>query len=224
MSEIHEAIEAGDIAALRALLIADPSAINRPVASQFYSPLAHAVRDMDRSYDMLELLVKSGADVNWKTIDGYTPLHLNIDLNGPSGSGELPYQVAALLKEHGADVEAKNHYGWTPLLRAGLEGTADEFSALLKIGASYAVRYPSNSMPEFTRGQTLAQIVLPRPEIISLLLQHGLQPTAELLGTAAENISAETDQNSAYVSGLKESIRLLSAATLSTSPPEKPTT
>ncbi len=194
MSEINAAIENGNLKAIREIVKADSRVINRQDEDEYYSPLAFAIRDMDRTFEVIEFLVMNGADVNWKSVDGYTPLHLNVDVNGPSGSGELPYEVASLLKKHGADIEARNDYGWTPLLYAGLQGTADEFAALLAIGASYAVHYPEKSMPVFTRGKSLAQIALARPEIINLLLKYGFRPTEDLLECARKYIKEAEDR------------------------------
>ncbi|HTB83983.1 MAG TPA: hypothetical protein VK742_10045 [Candidatus Sulfotelmatobacter sp.] len=212
MNKIYEAIESGDLKAIRKLVEINPQVINHCDGDQYYSPLGFAIRDMDRKFDVIELLVMQGAEISWKTVDGYTPLHLNIDVNGPSGSGELPYKIASLLKDRGANIEAKNHYGWTPLLYAGLEGTPDEFAALLKLGARYDVYYPQESMPRFTRGQSLAQIALPRPEIIRLLLEYGFQPDKKLLECASKDIMESEDPNSSYVADIKKSIELLSSA------------
>jgi ankyrin repeat protein len=212
MGDIYTAIEDGNLDLIRELARSDPSVVNRQAAGQVYPPLAHAIREMDRSFPVIELLVLSGANVNWKTAEGYTPLHMNMDMNGPTGSGELPYRIAALLKEHGADVEARNHYGWTPLMRAALEGTVDEFAALLDIGASFTASYLNESMPYFTRGQSIAQVVLPRPEKVRLLLRHGLLPTEDLLESARAAIAAAKEGHPEYVSRIKDSIRLLTTA------------
>jgi len=45
-------------------------------------------------------------------------------------------------------------------MRAALEGTNDEFKALLDIGARYDVEYPNYTMPVFTRRKSLASILM----------------------------------------------------------------
>ena len=164
---------------------------------------------MDRDYSIVEYLVQAGADVNYGTGEGYTALHSNIDLNGPSGTGKLPYKIARLLKEHGADVEAKNHYGWTPLMRAALEGTKDEFKALLEIGARYDTPYDqTRSMPEFTRGRSIAGVVLAEPEKLQILIDFGFKPARYLIDLANE-IRKGTDKHGRFSKAVKRSVEII---------------
>lgn len=211
MSNLYTAIESGDLNLFRTVVSNDTASVNRSEPGQL-SPLAHAIRDMDRSYDLIEFLVKSGADVNWKTVDGYSPLHLNIDMNGPSGWGELPCLVAKLLKAHGANVEARNHYDWTPLMRAALEGTSDEFEALLAIGADFSVTYTEKSMPPFTRGRSIGAVVLARSEKTALLLKYGLSPSEDWIRSADAAIAQAKDPDSRYVADIKVSRALIVSA------------
>ncbi|MBI5744021.1 MAG: hypothetical protein HY952_05685 [Elusimicrobia bacterium] len=209
MHEIFKAISEGDIKAIRRIVQADPGLLNNSVGEFGESPLMRAICDMDRRYEIIEFLVESGADVDFSTKEGYTPLHYNMDLNGLSGTGELPYKVARLLKDHGADTEKRNHYGWTPLLRAALEGTTDEFKALLDIGAKYDVEYPDYSMPVFTRGKSLPSIAMAYPEKVRMLLAAGFRP-ARFLAEEAEKALAEVrDPDSDYAEALRESLGLI---------------
>lgn len=209
MHEIFKAIEDGDLPAIERMVQADPGVLNSCVGDFGLSPLMRAICAMERTYEIIEFLVKSGADVNFVSKGGYTPLHFNIDLNGGSGTGELPYRVARLLKDHGADTEKRNHYGWTPLLRAALEGTDDEFKALLDIGARYDVEYPEHSMPVFTRGRPLASIAMMHPEKIRALLAAGFKPTLSLVAEAEGHIDEAKDPDSDYANALRESIGLI---------------
>jgi len=209
MNGIFKAIEDGDLQAISSIVLKEPGVLNNCVSESGLSPLMRAICEMERSYEIIELLVRSGADVNAATKDGYTPLHLNMDLNGPSGTGELPYRVARLLKDHGADTEARNHYGWTPLLRAALEGSGDEFKALLEIGAKYDVEYPAHSMPVFTRGRALASIVMMYPEKIRALLAAGFKPTSSLVSEAESSLAGAKDPDSSYSKGIRESLGLI---------------
>ncbi len=65
-------------------------------------PLHEAVEIGDG--DEVEALINSGADVNAKNNQGWTPLHIVLDKD-----------IAAILVANGADVNAKDKYGWTPL-------------------------------------------------------------------------------------------------------------
>jgi ankyrin repeat protein len=209
MKGIFQAIEEGDLQTIRRIVEADPGLLNNSVGQCGESPLMRAICDMERSFEIIEFLVKSGADVNFATKDGYTPLHFNVDLNGGSGTGEMPYRVARLLKDHGADTEKRNHYGWTPLLRAALEGTEDEFRALLDIGAKYDVEYPGYSMPVFTRGKSLASVAMVYPGKIRALLAAGFKPSLSLVTEAEDNLAEAKDPDSDYANALRESIDLI---------------
>ncbi|MHC4646716.1 MAG: ankyrin repeat domain-containing protein [Planctomycetota bacterium] len=171
MHEIFEAIESGDLVRVKSIVQNDASILN--VKDKYGNiPLMAAIHDMDRKYEIIEYLVESGSDVNYQTKEGYTPLHANVDVDAddPSCFGELPYKIAHLLKDYGANTELRNHYGWTPLMRAALEGVDDEFKALLDIGAKFDVYYPAYSMPVFTRGLSLAEVILPQPEKPKILM------------------------------------------------------
>ena len=69
------------------------------------------------------LLLDRGADVNGKTIGGWTPLH------AAAGMGQL--EIVALLLDRGADVNGKNNEGWTPLHLYCLDRTRRRCHVLL---------------------------------------------------------------------------------------------
>lgn len=209
MKDIFDAISEGNLQVIQQIVQMDIFVLNTAIGEYGESPLMHAICKMDREFKIIEFLVKQGANVNFATKEGYTPLHYNIDLNGPSGSGEMPYRVARLLKDHGADTEIRNHYGWTPLMRAVLEGTDDEFKALLNIGADYNVGYPNYAMPVFTRGKSLASILMTSPGKIKILLDAGFRPTLSLITEGKESLAKAKDPNSPFSKRVKESIHII---------------
>ena len=113
----------------------------------------------------VRLLLLKGANVNAKTVDGRTPLHLaatlpagtpivemlieaGADLHARSIVGATPLlaSVAAslettrLLLAKGADPNARNGLGATPLMNAALFGGAATVSLLLDAGADATIR------------------------------------------------------------------------------------
>ncbi|XP_028131629.1 transient receptor potential channel pyrexia isoform X1 [Diabrotica virgifera virgifera] len=71
------------------------------------TPLHCAVGKAARSYDIIEILVNYGADINTKDQYGYAPLHI-------AALNELS-QCVEVLVYHGADVTAKSKFGMTAL-------------------------------------------------------------------------------------------------------------
>jgi len=78
------------------------------------------------SKEVVHALVEAGADVNVRSVDNITPLHL------AAFSGDLA--TVRFLVEHGADITAKEWQGKLPI--DAVQGTgsdADEMRKLLKI-------------------------------------------------------------------------------------------
>lgn len=206
------AIEEGHLDTVKSILSTHPEIINGADENSHYSLLAKAITTIERNDDVIDYLLKHGADAKFTTSEGYNLLHLNIDVNGALENGS-EYKVAKLLVAHGADIEAKNHYGWTPLMRAGLEGSDKDFEALLRLGANFKVPFSQSSMPEFTRGQSMMQVVLSEPTKIKLLLQHGYRPTASDIHNAEKTIEASHEEKGTdYYQRLTKSLNLLKQA------------
>jgi len=186
------------------------------------TPLMVAVSSPERSVEIIKAILDSGADVNDNTSEGYTPLHMMVDINGPGGTGKMPYEIANLLIRYGAKTEIRQHWGWTPLMRAALEGTDDEFIAILDAGASTRMVYPRNSLPEFIRGADILEIVLSEPIKVSALIKAGYPVTERHLGSAESRIKETIMEQSTakydkewtdkYIEDIKQSIKLLEDA------------
>ncbi|MBI3815083.1 MAG: ankyrin repeat domain-containing protein [Nitrospinae bacterium] len=87
-----------------------------------------------------ERLLSSGADVNERWFDNYTPLHF------AAFYASQP-NVAALLIEKGADVNAKDNYGRTPLYVAAWKGQVNFVTLLLKKGADPVIATKEGKTP-----------------------------------------------------------------------------
>ncbi len=87
----------------------------------------------------VRLLVDSGADIEVKNNDGWTPLYV-VSRNGHIDIVKLlvdlgPSCMAAPAVMPGADIEAKATIGWTPLLYASRYGCVDIVKLLINLGA-----------------------------------------------------------------------------------------
>jgi ankyrin repeat protein len=89
--------------------------------------LQEVVRNKVTDRDVVELLVKKGADINHPDENGNTPLHLAVkqDL----------LRLSKLLIAHGADVNSKDPMGHTPLWHAQAQQNEDIGRLLLLNGA-----------------------------------------------------------------------------------------
>jgi ankyrin repeat protein len=97
--ELATAAEAGDVAAVRALI--DGGAVVDQKDRSGRTALHHAAR---RGHlDVLELLLEHGADTEARTATGYTALH--------EAGVHDQFESAKILLNHGADKEAKTSGG-----------------------------------------------------------------------------------------------------------------
>jgi len=88
--------------------------------------LLTATRNLD--YQKVKAYVLSGADINEKDHNGFTPLIT------AAYYGNAP--IAKYLCENGADVNLQTNDGWTALLYASFYGFEDVVKILLKYNAS----------------------------------------------------------------------------------------
>ena len=176
MNEFQQALADGDTRTVKRMLRFNPALREEP--NSFGSrPLMQAVMGLDRTLGCVRTLLDAGAEVNARTPEGYTALHFAVDFMGQLGPATEPSQFIRLLVKAGADLEARQHWGWTPLMRAVLEGTAEEVEALLAAGANPNVAFPPNTLPVFMRGHTLLMTAVSDRVTLPLLLKAGADVT-----------------------------------------------
>jgi len=172
-----DAIEQGNVDLVQAMLAERPAWIKQ-TNEDGLTPLMLAVRCVERTPQLVQALIGVGADVNTSTHEGYTPLHMMVDVNGPTGTGEIPGQIARLLVNAGADVEARQHWGWTPLMHAAIEGTDDALKALVDAGGKLNEVFPPFTLPVFLRGRTVLMATVGRPQKTQILIDAGVDVRA----------------------------------------------
>ena len=104
------------------LLLANDANPNIAANNQFKVAPIHSTCAIS-NYEIADLLIKNGADVNAKQMQGVTPLH--------SAAHNGQNELAKLLIENGADINAKMDNGQTPLFMAEEKGFK-ETAALIK--------------------------------------------------------------------------------------------
>ena len=176
-TEFFQVIEDGDVRIVRKMLAREPSLV-RESDEYGFTPLMRAVSSMERTPRLVKTLIEAGADVNTKTDDGYSARHMMIDVNGRTGTGKIPKQIAQLLVDAGADVEVRQHWGWIPLMRAAVEGTPDELKAIVDVGGDVNKSFPSNTLLEFLNGRTTLMATVGEPAKIRIMIHAGANPLA----------------------------------------------
>jgi uncharacterized protein (TIGR02145 family) len=130
--EIHDAAAAGDVNKVRALLEADPTALDSEV-DRGYTALQMACSGgpptWTKQVAVANFLIDKGANVNARSHSGYTALH-----RASSGPRQDLNLVRRLLEE-GADVSAQGPNGRTPLSSAAQSGNVAVAKLLIAHGA-----------------------------------------------------------------------------------------
>jgi uncharacterized protein len=171
MKELFEAIRAGDLSRVNALVEADPA----------LAIFAASMRGDTAAIE--ELLTANRSLVSGMSEDGWTPLHLAayfgkrdaarvllnkgaaVNARSTNAMQNMPLHAAAagkhaeiarLLIDRGASVDARQHGGWTPMHAAALTGDVPLATILVEAGADVSARAENNQRPldlALTNGQ-----------------------------------------------------------------------
>lgn len=193
--EIHQAVEAGDLAKVEQILQKDPSALTQRDQGEFRElPIHYAARS--GNVEIARLLLNAGAETDAGDSDNSTALGIAAML----GQGEM---VAFLIKK-GADVNHRDRKADCPLSFAVYGRDEAIIQQLLEAGADLYFRSPfgetllhhacSRGVPGFVEhllengadleakagngGTPLAYAAMGgQVEIIKMLLEHGADPS-----------------------------------------------
>lgn len=109
----------------------------------------HLAAGYDDKPEIVEVLIKNGADVNIRDDSGYTPLHTACYSNN-KGS-------VSILLNNGAEVNIFNNEGVTPLYNVATKGYLDVFNMLIQHGAiNYEILKKNTNGPTTTLRNTEA--------------------------------------------------------------------
>ncbi len=119
--EIHDAVKSGDLAAVKAILSAQPDRL-KAVNERGYTPLHIAARES--RIEMASFLLEKGADLEAKNPTGVTPLYAAVASKKP--------EAVRFLLDKGADPNAQTRYQTTPLFAAAESGSVEIIRLLIE--------------------------------------------------------------------------------------------
>ena len=138
-SEVHRAIEKGDLAAVKKLVSAEKALLDAPHGYKVRTPLHHAIDKHE--VEIVQYLVSAGAALDARDKDGKTPLHLATLNRFPPRRPKIPVphvvgpghriKLAAYLISKGADVNAVDERDQSVLFDAVSNTTLPHMPALL---------------------------------------------------------------------------------------------
>ena len=201
--EIHDAVRAKDMAAVKKLIAARPAMVNEQNENQL-TPLHVAA--MGGDVELVKFLLNNKAEACAKTFQGYTPLHnaasiANLEIvkllvnanpacvNETNRAGMTPLfsacgtnaEVTAFLIASKANVNAHTPDGTTPLHVAALKRHADCVALLLKNGASVNAR---DNQGNNAAHLDLSKVKNPHKEVLQVLIAYKIDLNARGLNGA----------------------------------------
>ena len=108
MSNIHDAVEEGDLAGVQQLVAENPSCLRETLEDTPDQPLHLAA--WQNHVPIVQFLIEAGADINARGDRGWSPLHYT------AYHGQ--FKAAVVLCDAGADINQKDDWKWPALLYA----------------------------------------------------------------------------------------------------------
>jgi ankyrin repeat protein len=171
-AELLHAVHQSDAAAIRKALRTNSANLN-PTCSRSFAvctPLTIAVRDATEN--IVEQLIKAGADINGVDANGDTAL--------AHALAQERFGMVRLLVRHGADVNKPNHFGISPFISACKRGNVELIEYFLAAGAEVNASYVNEANPNLPGRLTplMAAAEYGHRHIIELLVRRGALASA----------------------------------------------
>jgi ankyrin repeat protein len=177
---IHEAVVRGDVARVRALIRADPLAIDARDTADGATPLHLAARR--NQVEIARLLLSAGANPDSRQDDQRTPLI--------EAAANSALETAQLLLSSAAGVNRSSSDGTSPLHASALNGSFELTRLLIAAGANVNLRRRDGWTPLHCAAYS------GRLDVLRLLLQHGADPMAATVsGDLPIHIAASNHQS-----------------------------
>ncbi|KAH0551530.1 hypothetical protein GP486_007253 [Trichoglossum hirsutum] len=182
---LHFATRFGDAEMIRTLLLsgADPNSRNNLQQTPMFNIL-----DSARDTEIAVLLLEYGAGVNFRTMNGSTPLHLATLVER--------VDIVVMLLESGADIASQDHFGQTPLYLAIERGNsaiakllAERGADMAELGSSTKRATPQNHASA-DRNSRVRQFGGPRSQLQSISEELNVEDEPMEDGWLAEDIEA----------------------------------
>ncbi|UKZ80411.1 hypothetical protein TrVFT333_008170 [Trichoderma virens FT-333] len=161
MTALHWAAKKGDLSIVE-LLINAGADLDAKESQRQYTPLVLAI--LEYRNDVVDLLLRRGADVNTVDTYGQTPLFVAASMNS--------WAVQQLL-DNGADINAVNYRGMTPLFIAASYENFDSLRLLVERGADVNIRGAGEIPP------LCAAAAFGRTDAVKLLVERGAYVNAK---------------------------------------------
>lgn len=170
-------IAAGEPGAVAAFIATgqDP---NVPTGESQHTAFLAALDAPRRNADDLRALIAAGADPLITHVLGDTALAWAVAYHHfDTVTAESEKAIFALLVEVGLDVHQEASDFGSPIRGAIVRATTDQVAALLDLGADPSEDLPLEFSMPFLAGASPIIAAAPKPDMVKLLLEHGVDPT-----------------------------------------------